>query len=298
MNVFISWSGELSRSIAEVLRNWLPNVIQVLEPFYSHEDIKAGTRWSSEISQRLQNTKIGIICLTESNLNAPWLMFEAGALSKQLDSRVCPILFGPKVTDVQGPLVQFQLKEYGKQGVFDTVSSINEQLGTGRLSGDVFQLAFDKWWPDLDKAIENLPTRQSGGIRSTRTDRDLLEEVLIRVRGSEISLINSDMVDFQIHSFKILADAIRYIGNKEKRDAAAHAMWDLQFPTQHFITKIADTDLRRRLAEAYAEAVSVFFTASGGSVNKDSLVKSLAHPSHGLITTAPLAPKAKVEPEN
>lgn len=117
--------------------------------------------------------------------------------------------------------------------------------------------------------------------------------MLIRMRGSDISPIKSDMVEFQIHSIKVLADAIRYIADKEKQDAAVHAIWNLQFPTQHFVTCIADTSTRAKLAEAYADAIGIFFAAGGGSVNKDSLIKYLTNPSHGLITTAPVSPQVK-----
>ncbi len=85
MRIFISWSGDLSKNIAEIFRQWIPGVIQAAKPYYSPDDITKGTRWSSEISKELDASKIGIICLTKDNLDSSWIMFEAGALSKNIE---------------------------------------------------------------------------------------------------------------------------------------------------------------------------------------------------------------------
>lgn len=109
MKVFLSWSGTQSHKVALVLREWLPSVIQELEPYVSSEDIDKGARWSTDISKELSDSKFGILCVTRSNMNAPWLTFEAGALSKTMDkSFVCPFLFDVKRSGVDGPILQFQ----------------------------------------------------------------------------------------------------------------------------------------------------------------------------------------------
>ncbi len=64
MKVFISWSGEQSRIVAEALRDWLPDVIQAIEPFLSSHDIPKGARWGLELAHELEGTSVGIICLT------------------------------------------------------------------------------------------------------------------------------------------------------------------------------------------------------------------------------------------
>ena len=60
MKIFISWSGEPSGAVGKALRDWLPNVIQVLDPWISKSDIDKGTRWSSEIAEQLQASRVGI----------------------------------------------------------------------------------------------------------------------------------------------------------------------------------------------------------------------------------------------
>jgi hypothetical protein len=89
MKVFISWSGERSRAVAEALREWLPNVIQTVNLWVSLADIEKGARWSTDITAQLEECSVGLICLTPENLSAPWLLFEAGALSKMVDKHMC-----------------------------------------------------------------------------------------------------------------------------------------------------------------------------------------------------------------
>ena len=96
MKVFVSWSGELSKEIAEVLKKWIPCIIQSVEVFYSPEDIEKGDNWDATISSELSECNYGIICLTPENTMAPWINFEAGAIAKSLDSKVSALMINIK----------------------------------------------------------------------------------------------------------------------------------------------------------------------------------------------------------
>ena len=116
-NVFISWSGEWSKAAAAALHNWLPMVVQSAKPWMSDEDIEKGSRSLVEIGKALEGVKVGIICLTPENLNRPWIVFEAGALSKTLDdkTRVCTYLLGDlRPEHVRAPLGMFQATRASK----------------------------------------------------------------------------------------------------------------------------------------------------------------------------------------
>jgi hypothetical protein len=92
-----------------------------------------------------------------------------------------------------------------------------------------------------------------------------------------------------ISCFGRLADTPRYIADSKKQETASHALYHFQLPIQHLITRIIDTHKRHEMAQAYAEAINVFYN---GSVDKDKLIENLTNPSHGLITSAPIIHKA------
>jgi len=77
MQIFISWSGTKSKGAAEALRDWLPDVFQSVEPWLSSEDISPGKRWNSELQKKLESSSFGIICVTQKNLNAPWIIIRS-----------------------------------------------------------------------------------------------------------------------------------------------------------------------------------------------------------------------------
>lgn len=96
MKVFLSWSGSKSKRLAEILHTWIPSVIQAAKPYFSPDDIEKGTRWYPEVSKELKKSNVGIICLTRENLEAPWILFETGALVLQryfLVDRINGILY-------------------------------------------------------------------------------------------------------------------------------------------------------------------------------------------------------------
>ena len=115
MRVFISWSGELSRPLAEVLRDWLPSALQFVKPYFSPNDIEKGSRWEGILAGELSASSVGIFVMTHENRDSRWLHFEAGVIAKSIDrSRVCPMLFGIEPTDLEGPLAHFQSTRFTK----------------------------------------------------------------------------------------------------------------------------------------------------------------------------------------
>lgn len=189
--VFISWSGDLSRQLAEAVRNWLPGVLQYVKPYFSPDDVEKGAKWNSEIAHELENSHIGLICLTPDNIEKPWILFEAGALSKSFEkSKVCTILFNLETTDLKGPLTGFQTTKFTKEDFKRLISTINNVAGDAKLETSVLDSVFTMWWPRLQEQVSQLlSSRASDDAVDTRSDRDMLEEVLAlaRMRTSRLS---------------------------------------------------------------------------------------------------------------
>jgi hypothetical protein len=165
MKVFLSWSGETSRQIAEVLKQWLPDVIQNLEVFYS-PDILRGRRWLDVLRDELQDNSIGLFCITHESLQSLWMSYEAGALvSRNPNAKVVPILFGLPVEAIhQLPYSIFQSTLYSKEEMLKIVESINDSMGHP-LESSRLNKYFELLWPELDAKIAPLiPVSSPSGV--------------------------------------------------------------------------------------------------------------------------------------
>ncbi len=191
MDLFISWSGDRSKAIAYALHSWLPMVINAVKPWMSEASIEAGTRWGKVLAEKLATTKIGIICLTPENLDASWILFEAGALSKTLDddTRVVPYIYDLKKTDVTGPLRQFQAKCADQEDTKSLIHTINEALGPdSKLPDELLNRSFERLWPHLQQMLDQIPPPK-GTAKPPRTERDLLEESVSLLRLLERKVV-------------------------------------------------------------------------------------------------------------
>lgn len=158
MKVFISWSGTKSQEVAKILKQWIPCVIQSVDPYFSSADIDKGARWSTDIAKELKDASFGILCVTKDNLSSSWLNFEAGALSKSIEqSKVCPFLIDLKPSEItNSPILQFQMASSSKDDVLKLFTSINSNLGDMRLNEDVLCRSFETFWPKIDEALKSV----------------------------------------------------------------------------------------------------------------------------------------------
>jgi hypothetical protein len=185
MQVFLSWSGERSRAVAEQFARWLSQVIQTVEPWIS-TDIEKGTRWGPAVADRLEQCRVGIICLTPENLESKWILFEAGALSKTKEAYVCTLLLGLTSTDVEPPLAQFQHTTVEKDDIerlLRTVNAAVAQSGERALTEHVLTQVFNTFWPQLEDELRRIAATSAPAAPPTRSEADILDEILTTVRN-------------------------------------------------------------------------------------------------------------------
>lgn len=188
MKVFISWSGDRSRRVAEYMQSWVRCVIQASRPWVSSHDIESGALWITEINSQLQDTAVGIICLTQANKDNPWILFESGALAKGLStSRVCTILIDLEPSHIKDPLAQFNHTDpKSKESMWKLVKTINSSQAQEQwIAEAILRQIFDTYWPQFQSELSNIlaATHDSAEQISPPDSNEVLAEILSSVRS-------------------------------------------------------------------------------------------------------------------
>lgn len=217
MKVFLSWSGQRSKEVANLLNDWLCCVIQASRPWISSRDLDRGSLWFGEINDQLKDTTVGIICLTQENKTRPWILFEAGALAKGLStSRVCTLLVDLEPKDIEDPLAQFNHTFPTRESVLGLVKTLNSTLASNGLDNRILEQVFDTYWPQFESSFADiLSTTEAQPPSKPRPKEDVLGEILentrmlnSRIRRLENETERSRMRDMDMPMSMIHEEAI------------------------------------------------------------------------------------------
>lgn len=230
--MFLSWSGQRSRAVAELLNEWIACVLQAARPWISTHDIGSGTIWFNEIQNRLAETSVGIVCLTQENKSKPWILFEAGALAKGIAaSRVCTFLIDLKHADVENPLAQFNHTLPDQQGLRHLTRTLNAAMpAEHRLRDDVLGRVFATYWPQFEqsfaKVLRDVPA--AADDVPPRSDNSMLAEILEHTRSlsGRVAQLERSLPapGISAESFNDLVASIETAAEVQKRWALADAL--------------------------------------------------------------------------
>lgn len=128
--LFLCWSGQRSRQVAEALKQYFESIFLTLKwsnarVAMSETLIAKGAPWSAQLLKDLENARAGIVCLTPENRASTWLHFEGGAIathelneqdgtpkSENSPNKLFGFLFTFDNTQIDGPLSLFQATIY------------------------------------------------------------------------------------------------------------------------------------------------------------------------------------------
>ncbi|ADW68995.1 toll/interleukin-1 receptor domain-containing protein [Granulicella tundricola] len=239
MRVFLSWSGPKSRAVAELLKKYLPSLNNTVDPWLSSKEISTGARWSSEIAANLEAANIGVICVTAENQNEPWILFEAGAVSKLTTvGRAMVLRIGMKATDITGPLSQFQSVGTERDDIWKLVVDINGAAAGNAVPESTISLTFNAIWPTLQGELDQV-TKQASADAPERSQDEIMQELLTLARRQEQSS--------QLLLNQIVAVSERTIVTLESR-ALERRYEEEQYSVEIARLKAREHDLQKRLA--------------------------------------------------
>ncbi len=154
--------------MALFLIRWLPKVLPSVKPWMSTEDIQKGKFWTSELRKTLKSHRTGVFCVTPENYMAPWLIFEAGALSNTSGtSKVIPLLLGMAPEELNAsPLTLFQTSTFDRQEILRLLRSINTECDQS-VDIDLLRENFEIHWPDFLNVMQEIAKQRVLGDSAT-----------------------------------------------------------------------------------------------------------------------------------
>ena len=200
LTVFVSWSLDLSREVASLLRGWLPRFIQDVSPWMSKHDIDKGTFWNAEVNDVLGRSKVGIVVVTPENMERSWLNYEAGVLARAIEpagGMVAPLLVNVRESDLAGPLKSLQVTRIDDHDDFrQMIKDINKRTRSP-LDERLLEEEFEEKWPRLQTEVETLIAKAteegSTSVGRPRSTEDILEELVSTVSSMHREMLRGGL---------------------------------------------------------------------------------------------------------
>jgi len=278
--VFISWSGDLSKQLAEAVQDWVPDVLQHVKTYFTPDDIDKGINWAADIAGELQKSQIGLIILTPDNTQKPWINFEAGALSKNLDkAHVCTVLFNLKPTELESPLSHFNATIFNKKDFKKLIKTINDTAEDDlKLQGPALDKAFNRCWPDLENKIKTILSKAPGKTaKQKRSIESMVEEILELTRKGMSFPKRSSLSESDVYALAGILEIIRklrlYSARTKNREVSIY-IDELSSACNRLVVQLGirtTTDLEKKTDELSFDFSGDGKTPSNHASSTDSL---------------------------
>lgn len=206
--IFISWSKSPSREVAILLEAYLRKIIPYpnVEWFLSaskETGLDSGDRYLRILDNKLESSDFGILVLTKNNYSSPWILFEAGSLSKNIaDSKVVPLLINRQENDIEEPLRNFHYATLTKSKIFDLIKSLTKSIFGGKnINQELYKQlenvvddTWDNFYTDIENCIKdntNIISEIAKDVQSLMMDENAYEQILSKRETHLKELVDS-----------------------------------------------------------------------------------------------------------
>jgi len=165
-SVFISWSKEPAGEIAKKVQYLLGKIFPdpTIKFFVSKAEcggIRGGDKGRNILDVELEQSNFGILILTENNFERPWIMFEAGALSKDSKiSKVVPICFKRDKTKIENPIEVFNRVKYDKDDFLESliyqIEKVRYEKEPSPQQKENLSKSLNDYWEEFQKATDEI----------------------------------------------------------------------------------------------------------------------------------------------
>lgn len=215
--VFLTWSGDESKLIAETLSSILSERFneKKINFFYSSLAIRNGEIWINEIMKKLADCCFGVVCLSSTNSNSPWLNFETGAIIKGFcDSSKIFVFNSTNINpkNISGPLTMFQINNKSlNEKIEDLYQKINDTLDE-----------YNKYTPEAIKLMAREDTNAYIEHINETTNEEIDLFISFPIKGlsnleDELSLIEKIVCELENENIKVYCSAINRQKISEKK---------------------------------------------------------------------------------
>ncbi len=206
MKIFLSWSEERSKKIAEEFKNFLGQTCQQAITFFSFHDIESGTNWANKLMKELEQTNIGLFFFTPENLKSTFMHFEAGGLLRNEEKtiengKIIPVLFGIKKSDIVQPFAMFHMVIFNKVEIFKLINEINDKF-QNPVKNKFLESIFEKFYPETETEIQKIMDSDTTKPKP-RPIEELLDELILNTRNHNSRL---DTLDSKAKSLMYIAE--------------------------------------------------------------------------------------------
>jgi len=178
MKLFISWSKDESKQVAQVFYDHITKVLPAVEPILSSE-MPYGGPWLIQLSKDLSAANCGLVCLTKAALQSSWMLFEAGAIWKEaaqaeakaenIRSRLWIYVIDPsndwgtiENSLSKEPFGLFQHERATEETTKKLLKEVHGELKAGFWDENSFVKLF---WPKMDTVLKSITGKRPFDLR-------------------------------------------------------------------------------------------------------------------------------------